>query len=69
MSNEDYKIERRFTETNPTVPPIMRKYFKGLNAAVAAGAWPTTSTSTTTSTTSTTSTTTTSSSTTTTTAP
>lgn len=55
MSNEDFKIQRRFVETNPTVPPIMREYFKALNAAVTDG-WPTTSTSTTTSTTSTTST-------------
>lgn len=62
MSNEDYKIERKFMEQNPAIHPEERKYYKALNSRLqASGVWPTTTTSTTTST-STTSTTSTSSS-------
>ncbi len=66
MANEDKKVERRFSETNPSIYPILRDYFTALNTAVeSVGGWRTT---TTTSTTSTTTTSTTSSTTTTTTA-
>lgn len=49
MSNEDYKNERRFMETNPGIYPEQRKYFAALNRNLQAnGVWSTTTTTTTT---------------------
>lgn len=48
----DYHKERDFVENNPGIPPEMRKYFQGVNAALTLGdLWVTTTTSTSTTTT------------------